>query len=72
MEYEATGEGQSSSVDPKGGGLSWSPPRKSSGTSFLVEVVENQANDFGVGDEGESFHPGPAAGTVQGSTSWSR
>jgi hypothetical protein len=31
-----------------------------------VEVVEELSDDFGVGDEGENFHPCTAAGTIQG------
>jgi len=39
--------------------------RRSSGASFLVEVDEGFANDFGVGDEGENSHPFPAPGAIQ-------
>ena len=39
--------------------------RRSSGASSLVEVVEDFANDFGVDDEGENFHPCPAPGAIQ-------
>ena len=52
----------------KGRGLLWSRSsvRRSAWGRIPVEVVEGLANEFGVDDEGENFHPGPAAGTIQG------
>jgi hypothetical protein len=28
-------------------------------------VIEDLADEFGVDDEGENFHPGPAAGAIE-------